>query len=158
MKNYKYLWISALVILLDQISKAVVQNYLLLGETIKLTEKFFWITYVKNTGAAFSISFGNDLLNKIIFIVVPSIAIVLILIIIRKSTSKIEKITFALILGGAVGNLLDRIIHGYVIDFIWWDFPDFIMERWPVFNIADSSIVLAISIMILFSIFLYRRK
>ena len=153
MKKYAYLWITLVVIIIDQVSKLLVWNLLELGEIVKITPKIIWITYVQNTGAAFSISFGTPGLNKIVFIFVSLLAIFLIFYLLSKTSSKIEKISFALILGGALGNLIDRIALGSVIDFIWCDFPDVIMTRWPVFNIADSSIVIAIAIMVVYTIF-----
>ncbi len=158
MKKIQYIWITLLVILLDQISKLIIRNYLEVGKVLKITKKFFWLTHVENTGAAFSLSFGNVALNKIIFICVSIIAIVLLIYLNNKSRSKVEKFVFALILGGAVGNLIDRIILGKVTDFLWCDFPDIFMERWPVFNIADSSIVVAITIMIVHSVFFTRKN
>lgn len=149
----KYLWVSVLVIFLDQISKIVIRKFIVLHETIKITPKFFWLTHVENEGAAFSLSFGNPIINRIIFIIVSIIAVILILRLKAKTTLKIEHIIYTLILGGAIGNLIDRVIFGSVTDFIWWDFPDFIMQRWPVFNIADSSIVIAISLIVITSVF-----
>ncbi len=149
----KYLWVSVLVIFLDQISKIVIRKFIVLHETIKITPKFFWLTHVENEGAAFSLSFGNPIINRIIFIIVSIIAVILILRLKAKTTLKIEHIIYTLILGGAIGNLIDRVIFGSVTDFIWWDFPDFIMPRWPVFNIADSSIVIAISLIVITSVF-----
>ncbi len=153
MKKFHYFWIPLVVIVVDQISKILVRNYIAVGEVIKITRKFIWITCVQNTGAAFSFSFGNAITNKIMFISITIIAIILIIYFIKKSKSKLEIISFALILGGAVGNLIDRILIGSVTDFIWCDFPDFIMKRWPVFNIADSSIVIAICLMIGYTLF-----
>jgi signal peptidase II len=152
-KKYAYLWITLVVIITDQFSKLFVRHLLELGEIIKITPKIIWITYVQNTGAAFSLSFGTPGLNKIVFIIVSLLAIFLIFYLLSKTSSKIKKISFALILGGAVGNLIDRIALGSVTDFIWCDFPDAIMTRWPVFNIADSSIVIAITIMVGYTIF-----
>ncbi|HHE37113.1 MAG TPA: signal peptidase II [Candidatus Cloacimonetes bacterium] len=157
MKKIQYIWITILVILLDQISKLLIRNYLDVGKIIEVTKKIFWLHHVENTGAAFSISLGNDVVNRIIFICVSIIAIVLLIYLNSKSKSKIEKIAFALILGGAIGNLIDRIIFGKVTDFLSCDFPDIFMERWPVFNIADSSIVIAITIMIVHSVFFTRK-
>ncbi|MCK4311116.1 MAG: signal peptidase II [Candidatus Cloacimonetes bacterium] len=154
MKKFSYLWISIIVILLDQISKFIIKNYLEVGEVIKVTPKFFWLTHVQNSGAAFSISFGSFLINKIVFIIVSVVAVLLLIYLNMRSKSKTEKFAFALILGGAIGNLIDRILYGRVTDFLWCDFPDFIMRRWPVFNIADSSIVIAIVILIFFSLFI----
>ncbi|MCD4795866.1 MAG: signal peptidase II [Candidatus Cloacimonetes bacterium] len=156
MKKFHYFWIPLAVIILDQISKILVRNYIAVGDVIKITRKFIWITCVQNTGAAFSFSFGNAIINKIIFISITIVAIILIIYFIKKSNSRLEIISFALILGGAVGNLIDRIVIGSVTDFIWCDFPDFLMKRWPVFNIADSSIVIAICLMIGYTLF-YRK-
>ncbi len=153
MKKYAYLWITLVVIIIDQSSKLLVRNLLELGEIVKITPQIVWITYVQNTGAAFSLSFGTPGFNKIIFIILSLIAIFLIFYLLSKTSSKLEKIPFALILGGAVGNLIDRIALGSVTDFIWCDFPDAIMIRWPVFNIADSSIVIAIVIVVAYTIF-----
>ena len=153
MKKYVYLWITLVIIIIDQLSKLLVRNLLELGEIVKITPKIIWITYVQNIGAAFSLSFGTPGLNKIVFIILSLLAIFLISYLLSKTSSKTEKISFALILGGAVGNLIDRITLGKVTDFIWCDFPDAIMTRWPVFNIADSSIVIAIAIMVVYTIF-----
>jgi signal peptidase II len=70
-----------------------------------------------------------------------------------KTKSKLEIIAFFLILGGAFGNLIDRIVQGGVTDFIWVDFPNFIMDRWPVFNIADSSIFIALCLIMIKMLF-----
>ena len=147
-----------MIIFLDQISKYLVRESMVAGEIIKLTPKFFWLTYVQNTGAAFSFSLGNVTLNRIFFIVFTSIAAVFIFFLLIRTKIIAEKWAYALILGGAIGNLIDRILLGSVTDFIWWDFPDFIMQRWPVFNIADSSIVLAMTILIIFYVFFDKKK
>ena len=156
--NYVFLWISTIIIILDQITKYIIRTNLDYGEIIRVTKKFFWITYVRNTGAAFSFSFGDAVLNKIIFIVISSLASVMLVILIKKSNAKIETIAYSLILGGAIGNLIDRIFLGSVTDFLWCDFPDWIMHRWPVFNIADSSIVVAIVILVFYTLFLEKKN
>ena len=99
MKKYVYLWITLVVIIIDQISKVLVRNSLEIGEIVKITPKIIWITYVQNTGAAFSLSFGTPGLNKIVFIIVSLLAIFLIFYLLSKTSSIIEKISFALILG-----------------------------------------------------------
>ena len=147
-KLLPYYWVTLIVIVLDQVSKYLVRNSMELEQTIKLTPKLIWLHYLQNPGAAFSFSFGNPSLNRILFIIISIIAIVFIVYLSAKSKSKLEIISFALILGGALGNLIDRIWMGSVTDFICCDFPDVIMRRWPVFNIADSSIVIAIVLMI----------
>ena len=156
--NFVFLWISIVVIFLDQLTKHLIRANLDYGEIIKITEKLFWLTYIRNTGAAFSFSFGDAALNKIIFIVVSSLASVLLIVLIKKSKSKLETIAYSLILGGALGNLIDRIFLGSVTDFLWCDFPDWIMHRWPVFNLADSSIVVAIVILVLYTLFWEKKK
>jgi signal peptidase II len=134
-KFVPFWWLSILIVLIDQTTKFFVRNFINFGSDniIKITDKFFWLTHVQNTGAAFSISFGNLIFNKIFFITFTLVAIFIIIYVSKNSKSKIEQFAFALILGGAIGNLIDRIIFGSVTDFIWWDFADFIMERWPVF-------------------------
>ncbi|MCF7814774.1 MAG: signal peptidase II [Candidatus Cloacimonetes bacterium] len=156
--NITFFWISFFIIFLDQLTKYLVRANISYGDIIKLTPKFFWLTHVRNTGAAFSFSFGSAELNRIIFLIVSSLASLLLVYLILSSRNKVDTIAYSLILGGAVGNLIDRIIYGYVTDFIWTDFPDFIMNRWPVFNIADSSIVVAICLLIIFSVFSNKAK
>ena len=157
MKKLSYLWIPGIVILLDQVSKFVIKNYLEIGEVIKVTPKFFWLHHVQNSGAAFSISFGSLSINRVVFIIVSVVAVLLLIYLNIRSKSKTEKLAFAFILGGAIGNLIDRILFGRVTDFLDCDFPDIILRRWPVFNIADSSIVIAIAILIFFSIFIQHK-
>ena len=152
-KLLPFYWVSLIVIILDQTSKYAVRILLEPGQIIKLSPKLIWFTLVQNTGAAFSFSFGNPLLNRILFIIISFIAITFIIYLSIKSKNRLELLSFALILGGALGNLVDRILLGSVTDFIWCDFPDIIMIRWPVFNIADSSIVIAIVLMIASTLF-----
>ena len=154
-KLLPYSWVSLIVIFIDQVSKYLVRISIEPGQIIKLSPKLIWLTLVQNTGAAFSFSFGNPLLNRILFITISIIAIVFIIYLSAKSKNRLEVFSFALILGGAIGNLIDRILMGSVTDFIWCDFPDIIMTRWPVFNVADSSIVIAIGLMII-STFLHK--
>jgi signal peptidase II len=101
----------------------------------------FLLIKVENPGAAFSIGLGNDLVNRIYFISITVIVVGLIIYLLRRAQHQIQVIAFGLILGGAIGNLIDRVLFGPVTDFFSMDFPDFIMERFPVFNIADSAIL-----------------
>ncbi|MBT3755563.1 MAG: signal peptidase II [Candidatus Cloacimonetes bacterium] len=152
-KLLPYYWVSVIIIILDQVTKYIVRTSLEIGEIIEVTPKFIWLTYVQNTGAAFSFSFGSPQLNRVLFIIISFVATILIVYLSAKSKNKYEVLSFALILGGAIGNLTDRIFLGSVTDFIWCDFPDIIMRRWPVFNVADSSIVIAIVLMIATTLF-----
>lgn len=157
MKKYPYLGISFLVIIIDQISKIIVRSNILPNQTIKITEKFFWLTNIQNTGAAFSLFSNDSSLTRYILILISIVAMIILTLLILRTASRTEKVVYSLILGGAAGNLIDRILFGKVTDFLWCDFPDFIMERWPVFNLADSSIVVAISIMLIYTLFFAKK-
>jgi signal peptidase II len=148
-KQFKYLWISVVIILLDQLVKIIVKMTLPLYQSKSILGQFLLLTHVQNTGAAFSISLGTPAFNRIFFIIMMIIAIGFVVYLIFRSTTKLQRISLCMIIGGAVGNLLDRILFGYVTDFIDVDFPDFIMQRWPVFNIADSTIFIAMGLLIL---------
>ncbi len=157
MNRLKYLSITLLIIILDQISKFQIRKLIRYGDVIKVTKSFLWITNISNKGAAFSISFGSDQFNKIFFILFSILTIILIGYLAFKTKSKLEMIAFFMILGGAFGNLIDRITQGAVTDFVWVDFPDVIMQRWPVFNVADSSIVVALVLIIINTLFFSRK-
>ena len=157
MQKLKYFFISIFIILLDQISKYEVRHLIKYGSIIKITDKFLWLTNIENKGAAFSLSFGSPQINRIVFLVAGFIIVFIIAYFAYRSKSKIEIIAFFLIIGGALGNLIDRIFNGAVTDFIWVDFPDAIMQRWPVFNVADSSIVIALGLIIIESIFFTKK-
>ena len=158
MKRINYFLISLLIIIIDQLSKLYIRTTMVPGDLIRLTPKFFWIRYVENRGAGFSFSFGNPDLNRIIFSLITIIAVFVLIFLILKTISRTEALGFSLVLGGAMGNLIDRIWMGKVTDFVDWDFPDLIMERWPVFNVADSSIVCGVCLLAIFYLFWERKK
>lgn len=137
--------IALIVVALDQYTKALAVAKLK-TQTVPILENIFHLTYVENTGAAFGM-FKNA---NTVFIVVISIIITGILIALfkMKLNSKLIKISVALILGGAVGNLMDRISRGFVVDFL-----DFRLINFPVFNIADSCIVVGAILICIFVIF-----
>ena len=127
------------------------------GESWRITPKFIWITFVENTGAAFSISLGSVNLNRILFSAVTVVAIIVLGVMVIRTRNKVEAVAFSLVMGGATGNLIDRLCRGRVTDFINCDFPDFIMERWPIFNVADSSIVIGVSLLVLYYLFFEKK-
>lgn len=135
---YSLLWLC-----FDQIVKILVNIYIDLGESISIIPSFFNFTYVRNTGAAWSILEGNRVFLIIVSII--AIALVYFFMIKDKKIEKIEEIGYGILLGGIVGNLIDRTIFGYVIDFLHFTFGDY---QFPVFNIADIGIVIGTCIIV----------
>ena len=138
---------SALIFLIDQISKFILDKVLVLGKSIKIFDKFLYITKVYNDGVSYSMLTG-----KRFFIILISIIILIFLCLYMKKfkNNKRNIIAFSCIYGGLIGNLIDRIFHGYVIDFI--DFYIF-NYNYPIFNIADASICIGVCLLI-YSIYL----
>jgi len=132
------------IVFLDRFSKIYFFHSLSLGESWPVLRGIFHITLVHNTGIAFGL-FKNQ---GIVFIIIPLIAIILLIFNIyyyrnnQEELSRTYIVAFSLILGGAIGNLIDRIYFGYVIDFL-----DF--RIWPVFNLADSAITIGAAIILL---------
>lgn len=141
----KKVYIFALIsLIIDQIVKILVSNYLILGQTIKIINNFFYLTYVQNKGAAFSILIGY----RYILIIITFIFLYYLHKCIKKQKrfNKLEIISYGLLLGGIIGNLIDRIIYGYVIDY--FDFMIF-NYNFPIFNLADSFIVIGCIILVI---------
>lgn len=132
-------------IVLDQIVKYYINLNMTVGQSIPIINDILHITYVLNPGAAFGI-----LEHKRVFFILIVFVMLVISYYVYKKISKMNlflKIGMALLIGGAIGNLIDRVKTGYVIDFI-----DF--RIWPVFNIADIAIVIGVGIIIYFMLFL----
>ena len=140
----KMCFITCIVLLLDQIVKIIVNNCMPLYDEIKIIPNFFSIYYVKNTGAAFSILENNT--TFLIFLTVIFILIIHKYIKNETNITKLSSISFGLILGGMFGNLIDRIIHAGVIDYLSFEFFSY---GFPIFNIADIGITLGVSIMLI---------
>ena len=159
---FYFLVVSAIIVALDQVTKIMVRVYMP-HESFSVLGEFFYLTHVENPGAAFGMGFGSEVFNRIFFSVVSILILVLILFMLKQSKSLWERLSFSLIIGGAIGNLLDRLIYGSVTDFFDFDFFTinlfgFSMERWPVFNIADSSIVVAVTLLLIYIIFFEHRN
>jgi len=128
---------TSLIVFIDRLSKLFVSDLLVYGESLPIIRNVLHMTMVHNTGIAFG--FFKD--QGITFIIIPIVAVVLLVFNIyyyrqnNEALSRTYIVAFSLILGGAIGNLIDRIVYGHVIDFI-----DF--RVWPVFNIADSAITI----------------
>jgi signal peptidase II len=142
-----WLWLSALTIVLDQLSKlAVMAKLTAYQEVIPLTG-FFNLVHVHNTGAAFSLFADQPGWQKGFFMAVAIVASGIILHLLRKTRGRpMFAGALALVLGGAIGNLIDRVLYGHVIDFL-----DFYVGswHWPAFNVADSAITLGAGLLIL---------
>ncbi len=140
MKN-KYLWAGSIVgavLVLDQVTKYLVEKHLRMYETIAVIPGFFNLTHVRNRGAAFSLlSSAPAVFRSVFFVAITIIAVAVIAVLIRKTHDRLLVIAFSLIAGGAVGNVIDRVRYGEVVDFIQWYVRSY---SWPSFNIADSAI------------------
>lgn len=133
--------ISFIILIIDIISKRLVIGNLATSESVSVIDNFFRITYAENTGVAFSLIEGY-----VGFIIMMTVIVIIMIFKYVKSNNinKYEEIGYSFILGGALGNLLDRVIYGYVIDFL--DFNIFGYD-FPIFNIADSFIVIGVLIL-----------
>jgi signal peptidase II len=153
------------LICLDQATKLIAKIYLQPIHSVKIIGNFLRFTYVENPGMAF----GIQLSNKVFFNVLSIIAVIVIFIYLLKLRDhNLLRFSFSIILGGAFGNLIDRFFYGQVVDFIdveffnihfkggnflFWDLPPYAMDRWPVFNIADSAVSIVMILIILIAIF-----
>lgn len=145
MKNRQYIYqITSIVLIIDQIVKLLINNKMALYQQIKIIPKFFTIYYVKNTGAAFSILEDSTILLTIISVIF--IVILDRMIKKEKTFTKLSAISLGMIMGGIFGNLIDRIIHHAVIDYL--SFQIFKYE-FPVFNIADIGITVGVGLLII---------
>lgn len=141
--NKKILLISIIVLTLDQISKAVIDITMQVNHSIPIIKNFFSLTYYQNKGAAWGL-----MSNAVPILIIFSL-IILLIIYHYMYSFKINKrniIAFGLLIGGIVGNLLDRILFGYVKDFL--DFK-ILGYDFPVFNISDCAIVIGIILLII---------
>jgi signal peptidase II len=161
----RILFFTFLVVVLDQITKIIIKGLVIvqeanpvvlvkgrfyLGESIKIIGNVLRFTYIENPGMAFGIRVGG----KLFFTIFASIASVVILIYLYRMRKErfYPRLSLALILGGAVGNLIDRFAYGQVIDFIDIGIGN---TRWPVFNIADTAVT--IGMIILVSVVLFEK-
>jgi len=142
----KWLNLSALVIVLDQLTKWAVTASLSLYETIPVMP-FFNITLAYNEGAAFSFLASAGGWQRWFFVGLALAVSIALIIWLKKlpSMARQEAVALSLILGGAIGNVLDRLYHGYVIDFLDVFYGTY---HWPAFNIADSAIFIGALLLI----------
>jgi len=150
----KILFVSAIMVFADQISKTVVRNTMSLYESIPVIPEFFHLTYVTNDGMAFGINFpfGIYVFSAISIIFTGFLFWYLWSI---KDDEIVVRTGVALILAGAIGNLIDRIFLGEVVDFLDFMIGDF---HWYVFNLADSCVTVGLGFVLYDSLILNRKK
>ncbi len=144
-----YLALSLVLFAMDRGTKALVVRRLPLYESVPVVQGFFHLTHVANSGALFGLLAGlASPFRDLVFITVPLLAIVLILVFQFRSRESdfLVQAGLSLILGGAVGNLYDRVRFGHVVDFLDFSVAG---HHWPAFNVADSAICIGIALLFL---------
>jgi signal peptidase II len=152
----RWLWLSLLVILLDQSSKQLVESMLTLYESIRVAP-FFDLTLLYNKGAAFSFLSDQSGWQRWFFVALASgVSLGLTVWLYRLSAAeKWVAVAVSLIIGGAIGNVIDRVLFGQVIDFLHFHIDQ---HYWPAFNIADSAITLGVGLMIFDALVLAKKR
>jgi signal peptidase II len=136
---WPWLALTAVIIGLDQLTKQWILDHYQLGDSTVVTS-FFNLVRVHNPGAAFSFLAGASGWQREFFIAIAAIAAIVITYLLAKhGQQKLFSLSLALILGGALGNVIDRFLHGYVVDFLDFHYKN--QWHWPAFNLADSAIV-----------------
>jgi signal peptidase II len=149
MKRLHYVFLSVVIIVLDAVTKWLVSANISLHDAITIIPDLFSIVHVRNTGAAFGI--GANAESQLVPLLLNSGAILVFLIVVAYAlrtplTDRTLQVGLHLILGGAIGNLVDRFRFGYVVDFLDLYVRD---HHWPAFNVADSAICIGIALLFL---------
>lgn len=154
----KWIWLAIVIVVFDQLTKYIASTSLELHQPLAVMPMFNW-TLMHNPGAAFSFLANEDGWQRWFFATIAVVVSVVIFLWIKKleQHEKWQAIALALILGGAVGNVIDRIWLGYVVDFIQIYYQQW---YWPAFNIADSAISIGVVMIVVDSIkeYLLERK
>ncbi|CAM3261139.1 MULTISPECIES: signal peptidase II [Brevibacillus] len=145
-----YYLLAAGIIALDQLTKFLVVKYMELGESIPLIGDVFHLTSHRNMGAAFGILQNQ----RWLFIVITTVVVIGIIVSLIRIGKKQPRVSLALsmVLGGAIGNFIDRVMTGQVVDFL-----DFTLINFPIFNVADMAITIGVGVLLL-DMFLEGRK
>jgi signal peptidase II len=149
-----YYAIAIIVFFLDYITKKIVENTMEIGEKIEVLGNFFLLTSIRNRGAAFGILQEQRLFFLVITIIVVA-GIIFYLHYSYRKGSRIMLAALGMILGGAVGNFLDRALYGEVVDFLQFNFGSY---TFPIFNLADSGICIGVGMVILDSLLSQKRE
>jgi signal peptidase II len=139
----KRAWIAGAVLVLDQAAKWIVKSSMVVGQSVRVLGDPVRLTYVENPGMAFGLRLGNGTL----FTIFSAAACILLVVYLwmRRKEGAVETVGLFLILGGAAGNLIDRLAFGKVVDFVDLGVRT---VRWPVFNVADSAVVIGMGILL----------
>lgn len=148
--------VSALVLVLDQLTKVYIDKTMRLHDSIPVIDGFFSITYLRNKGAAFGI-LANSAWRLPFFLLVSAVAVLVILVVVSRlrDDQKGSAVSLSLIFSGALGNLIDRVRLGEVIDFldVYWK-----GHHWPAFNVADSAICVGVFLLAIEMVLEERRE
>lgn len=150
--------VALAIILLDQATKRVIVGTLRLGQGLPVVPGFFDLVFVLNPGAAFSfLATLPDSVRNPFFITISVTAVILILVYRTRHLQQhaLASLSLALILGGAIGNLIDRLRYGMVVDFLLVHVYEY---HWPAFNVADSAISVGVTLMVLEMLLEWRRE
>ncbi len=152
----KWLWLTFVIVIFDQVTKYIASSTLVLYKPVAVMPMFNW-TLMHNTGAAFSFLHDAGGWQRWFFAVIAIVVSIVIVVWLKRlqQYEKWQAAALALILGGAIGNVIDRIWLGYVVDFIDVYYQN---SHWPAFNIADSAISIGVAILIIDSIREYRAE
>jgi len=132
------------VVLLDQLTKQAIRSAFVYGESRPVIDGFFNLVYVRNDGAAWNFLSGHS-----IVLILISVAVLALLVVYRRSFLQdqlLHRILFGLMVGGIIGNLIDRIRFGWVTDFLDFEFGTY---HYPSFNVADSAICIAVGLYVI---------
>lgn len=142
-----FLWLSALVFIIDLLTKYIVVQRFELHESINILP-IFNLTYARNYGAAFSFLADHDGWQKYFFILLAIVISAMLMYFLYKNTAdqKLQNIAYASIIGGALANMVDRFYHGFVVDFFHFYWQDW---HYPVFNVADIGITLGAGLLVI---------
>ncbi|MCX5736312.1 MAG: signal peptidase II [candidate division NC10 bacterium] len=154
---YFYL-ISLVIVLLDQLAKLLVVRSMRLGQNIPIVLGFFDLTFVLNPGAAFSLFATLPEWIRNPFFILISVAAAVLIVVYRTRhlrENRLASVSLALIFGGAIGNLIDRLRYGVVVDFLDAHIYQY---HWPIFNVADSAISVGVTLLLLEMLLEWRRE
>ena len=145
------LWITTIIALTDVLTKVMIQSYMTLGSSREVLGSFFKLTYILNQGGVF----GSKLGSNYFYTVSAILVVMLVVYFLYKEFGKNKYVDLSLfiVLGGAVGNLVDRIRLGAVVDFLDFEFFNFNLlgyhfDRWPTFNVADVAVTVGMLLLI----------